>query len=270
MLLRFIRAARQVVAINRQNPQGGGNGRKRKSLLCCDVAARIRTFALGIRLLPRALEDPVTIGYLLCRIADTIEDDRRLMPERKLQLLEGLLQCFHDNGAAEDFATDAHGAGMSDSDRELIGGSSIVFRAFRALDPAARAILAEWVAEMTRGMQHFVRTYPAGIRIESIAEFRRYCYFVAGTVGHLLTDLWYAHSPFIRSRTYSRLLVNCEAFARRCKSSISSRIFRGTSNTKTRFTFRATCSLQRAAATNRCSIRRCARGTGSHCRVSYR
>ncbi len=171
-----------------------------------------RTFALGIRLLPRALEDPVTIGYLLCRIADTIEDDRRLLPARKLQLLDQLLQCFHDADAAEHFAGDAGGAGMSDSDRELINGSSIVFRAYRALDPAARAILTEWVAEMTRGMQHFVRTYPAGIRIESVAEFRRYCYFVAGTVGHLLTDLWYAHSPFIRSRTYSKLLVNCEAF----------------------------------------------------------
>ncbi len=172
-----------------------------------------RTFALGIRVLPRVLEDAVTIGYLLCRIADTIEDDRGLIPERKLLLLGRLLACFDDTDAAERFATDAGEVGMSLADRELVDGSSLVFRAFRLLDPASRRILQEWVSEMTRGMQQFVRTYPAGIRIQTVDELRRYCYFVAGTVGHLLTDLWHLHSPFIRSRTYAKLLTNCEAFA---------------------------------------------------------
>ena len=171
-----------------------------------------RTFALGIRLLPRSLEDPITIGYLLCRIADTIEDDRGLAPDRKLQLLDQFLVCFMNADAAERYAADAGGAGMSDADRELVDGSSIVFRAYRSLDPASRAIILEWVSEMTRGMQEFVRMYPAGIRIQSLAEFRRYCYFVAGTVGHLLTELWYAHSPFVRARTYAKLLTTCEAF----------------------------------------------------------
>lgn len=171
-----------------------------------------RTFALGIRLLPRSLEDAVTIGYLLCRIADTIEDDRALDPGRKLQLLDQFLICFGSADAAERYAGDAGGAGMSEADRDLIGGSSMVFRAYRSLDSTSRGILREWVSEMARGMQQFVRTYPAGIRIDSLAEFRRYCYFVAGTVGHLLTDLWHAHSPFIRARTYAKLLPTCEAF----------------------------------------------------------
>jgi farnesyl-diphosphate farnesyltransferase len=171
-----------------------------------------RTFALGIRLLPRSLEDPITVGYLLCRIADTIEDDRGLTPDRKIQLLEQFMVCFMNVDAAERFAVDAGGAGMSDSDRELVAGSPLVFRAYRSLDAASRGIIREWVAEMTRGMQEFVRTYPSGIRIQSVAEFRRYCYFVAGTVGHLLTDLWYAHSPFVRARTYTKLLTTCEAF----------------------------------------------------------
>jgi farnesyl-diphosphate farnesyltransferase len=171
-----------------------------------------RTFALGIRLLPRSLEDPITIGYLLCRIADTIEDDRGIAPDRKLQLLDQFLVCFMHAADAERYAADTGGAGMSDADRELVDGSALVFRAYRSLDPASRGIIFEWVAEMTRGMQEFVRAYPAGIRIQSVAEFRRYCYFVAGTVGHLLTDLWHAHSPFVRARTYAKLLTTCEAF----------------------------------------------------------
>jgi farnesyl-diphosphate farnesyltransferase len=171
-----------------------------------------RTFALGIRLLPRTLEDPITIGYLLCRIADTIEDDRSLAPERKLALLNQFAACFTSVEAADRYADDAGGAGMSAADRELVDGSPLVFRAYRALDPASRGIIREWVSEMSTGMQEFVRMYPDGIRIQSLAEFRRYCYFVAGTVGHLLTDLWHAHSPFIRSRTYAKLLGTCENF----------------------------------------------------------
>ena len=41
-----------------------------------------RTFALGIKLLPPRLERPVRTGYLLCRIADTIEDDLALPAAR--------------------------------------------------------------------------------------------------------------------------------------------------------------------------------------------
>jgi len=171
-----------------------------------------RTFALGIRLLPRSLEDPITIGYLLCRIADTIEDDRALAPDRKLALLDQFLVCFQAPDAAERYAADVGGAGVSDADRELVDSSERVFRAYRSLDPASRGIIRDWVSEMTRGMQEFVRLYPAGIRIQTVAEFRRYCYFVAGTVGHLLTDLWHAHSPFVRARTYAKLLTTCEAF----------------------------------------------------------
>ncbi|MBV9440899.1 MAG: squalene/phytoene synthase family protein, partial [Candidatus Eremiobacteraeota bacterium] len=49
-------------------------------------------------------------------------------------------------------------------------------------------------------------------RIASVEEFREYCYFVAGTVGHLLTELWYEHSAFVGKSTYARLLADCEAF----------------------------------------------------------
>ena len=42
-----------------------------------------RTFALTIPQLPEALRDAVGNGYLLCRIADTIEDDPDLPWKKK-------------------------------------------------------------------------------------------------------------------------------------------------------------------------------------------
>ena len=43
---------------------------------------------------------------------------------------------------------------------------------------------------MVGGMRRFVLEQPDGIRIASVEEFRRYCYYVAGTVGHLTSALF--------------------------------------------------------------------------------
>ena len=51
-------------------------------------------------------------------------------------------------------------------------------------------------------MDHFIRRYPHGIHLQTIEEFREYCYYVAGTVGHLLTDLWKFYSPRIDEKVY--------------------------------------------------------------------
>ena len=63
-----------------------------------------RTFALGIKMLSPKLEAPVRIGYLLCRIADTVEDDVAVSPARKSELLDAFLQCFDHPAIADDFA----------------------------------------------------------------------------------------------------------------------------------------------------------------------
>ena len=47
-----------------------------------------RTFALTIPQLPPPLATPVTTAYLLCRIADTIEDEPALSPPETLSFLQ--------------------------------------------------------------------------------------------------------------------------------------------------------------------------------------
>ena len=171
-----------------------------------------RTFALGIKMLPAKLESPVRIGYLLCRIADTVEDDLALSAERKAELLDAFLSCFDDPARADTFGARVAEFTANDDYLALVAHTGTVFVAFRALDEPTRAILRRWVTEMVRGMREFVLAHPHGIRIASVEEFRRYCYFVAGTVGHLLTELWHVHSAFVGNGTYTRLLTDCEAF----------------------------------------------------------
>jgi farnesyl-diphosphate farnesyltransferase len=163
-------------------------------------------------MLPPKLEPPVRLGYLLCRIADTIEDDLALAPERKVQLLDELLHAFDDPRAAGEFGLCIAELRANDDYLELVASTAHVFSGYRALDAPTRAILRRWIAEMIGGMREFVLRHRFGIRIATVEEFRRYCYYVAGTVGHLLTELWHAHSSAVGDATYARLLEDCEAF----------------------------------------------------------
>jgi farnesyl-diphosphate farnesyltransferase len=171
-----------------------------------------RTFALGIKLLPPRLEAPVRLGYLLCRIADTIEDDLQLDAHRKAALLDGFVACFDDPAHADRFGDIVGELTTSDDYRELVASAGAIFFMWRQLDAPTRAILRRWIEEMVTGMRRFCIDHPDGIRIVTVDEFRSYCYYVAGTVGHLVTDLWHEHSNLIGARTYDRLLEDCEAF----------------------------------------------------------
>jgi farnesyl-diphosphate farnesyltransferase len=171
-----------------------------------------RTFAIGIRLLPGTLRRAVLAGYLLCRIADTLEDDGALPAARRQELLRRFVACFDDPALAATFAAEAADVHGDEAYLELLAGTDQVFRLWRSLPAPSAAIVARWTRELASGMAEFVGRFPAGIRIQTMEQYRRYCYFVAGTVGHLLTDLWHAHSPLVKTQTYRLLLVHCEAF----------------------------------------------------------
>jgi farnesyl-diphosphate farnesyltransferase len=62
-----------------------------------------RTFALSIRVLPGRLGAAVNCAYLLCRIADTIEDAPGMAAPEKARLFDRMLECFEDDAAADRF-----------------------------------------------------------------------------------------------------------------------------------------------------------------------
>ena len=172
-----------------------------------------RTFALSIRLLPGQLRDAVLASYLLCRIADTVEDDHSATVERKTKLLRTLLVALEDPRAAQTLAESADELVAGERAHvELVRGAAHVVAMYRALDDRPRQRVAHWVTEMVRGMEKFVRLYPNGIRIRTLDEYREYCYYVAGTVGNLLTDLWHEYDSAIGVEVYRALWQRCREF----------------------------------------------------------
>ncbi|MHB1224973.1 MAG: phytoene/squalene synthase family protein [Gemmatimonadaceae bacterium] len=176
------------------------------------LPAASRTFAISIRALPGTLGRAVLAAYLICRVADSVEDEGTLTPEAKVAQLDAMLRCFDGPDAVAAFVGGLPPLTGDAGHARLVQHTGHVFTLFRALPPRTRASLRHWVTEMVEGMQRFVVRYPAGIRIQTLDEFREYCYYVAGTVGYLLTDLWHEHSSSITSERYDTLRRHCQAF----------------------------------------------------------
>ena len=175
-----------------------------------------RTFAACIRLLPPKVEKAVLIAYLLCRIADTIEDTADLNVADKERLLAHFRGCLDEGGPNADPLAQAF-ASERTNDEQLTARADITLREFRRLDPDQRQAIRPWVQEMCDGMAEFARIHararPDHLEaLASIEELDRYCYFVAGTVGHLLTELFRLHHPRLTQRHYDRLKALSTSF----------------------------------------------------------
>lgn len=71
---------------------------------CRDILPAVsRTFALSIRLLPGDLGAAVRCAYLVCRIADTIEDEATMSAEGKARLFDLLAAGFGSGESAAEF-----------------------------------------------------------------------------------------------------------------------------------------------------------------------
>jgi len=165
-----------------------------------------RTFALCIRLLPTALEHPVCVAYLLCRIADTIEDSATLTASEKSRLLAEFRTAV--GGGAMPAEVQAEFADAVTDDEVLARDSAVVLHAFRRLPDATRAAIRPSVQEMCDGMAEFALARAGAtslFALPDLAALERYCYFVAGTVGHLLTALFAIHAVGIDAERRQRL-----------------------------------------------------------------
>ena len=172
-----------------------------------------RTFALGIKALPGPLGQSVLDAYLLCRIADTVEDALDVPPQRTAALFDDFLAGFDSPDALGRFLEGVQSLQGDVAHLALTRNMDLVLQHFAALPAATQAMVRKWVTEMVVGMRKFVLLYPNGIRIQTIEEYKEYCYYVAGTVGYMLTDLWHEHSPSIGVHRYGILRERCRAFA---------------------------------------------------------
>ncbi len=163
---------------------------------CHDILPDVsRTFALNIPVLPEDLAPSVCCGYLLCRIADTIEDRMDLKSAERQQLFDLYLRML---GRPED--SEAYGEWLrhwppdvEEATRRLAVGVPDVLGAYASLPEAHRLPIQECVHEMVEGMRKMIDRPPVEGRVyvcSDLEELERYCHYVAGVVGLMLTRIF--------------------------------------------------------------------------------
>ena len=161
-----------------------------------------RTFALTIPTLPNNLYRAVANAYLLCRIADTIEDDAELIFDDKLQFSQAFIDVIRGHGDPDEFGTElapllaSHTLG---AERELIAQTSAVIRITHSLKASQRAAMENCVRTMADGMV-FYQGQETLNGLPDQAAMDRYCYYVAGVVGEMLTELFCDHCAELQAR----------------------------------------------------------------------
>lgn len=155
-----------------------------------------RTFALGITLLDPPWCEWVRTSYLLCRIADTVEDAPGLSLTRRHALFDSLVGALR-TGHGSSFVALTRVL-PDDDEAELARGLDRVLAVFSSFPPDVRTRISRWVEEMVDGMRAYAVRFDARAPIRDEADLIRYCHFVAGTVGQLLTDLFVLGSDRVR------------------------------------------------------------------------
>jgi farnesyl-diphosphate farnesyltransferase len=168
-----------------------------------------RTFALNIPLLPRPLDDIVSAAYLLCRVADTLEDEAGMPTGVRVNLLGelgalvALPEDWREASAAlaersRRLLDPDHGGSAPTDQVRLVTGLPILLGDLAGRPRPVRELVRICLAEMTAGMaetalraQSRPDQWPGP---ENLDEVLGYCDIVAGTVGQMLTGLFAWHS----------------------------------------------------------------------------
>ena len=158
-----------------------------------------RTFALTIPQLPGPLARAVGNAYLLCRIADTIEDEPTLDARQKHDFSELFTAVLAQEEPAQRFVdglTPLLSPYTSANERELVRNTARVVRITHSFSPGQQEALQRCVRIMSRGMAEFQEGCTLS-GLPGMCDLDRYCYHVAGVVGEMLTELFCEHAPAI-------------------------------------------------------------------------
>eukprot|EP00798_Chlamydomonas_sp_ICE-L_P000462 gene462-1868_t len=146
---------------------------------CYDMLNRVsRSFALVIQQLPNPLRDAICIFYLVLRGLDTVEDDMAIEVKDKLPDLLAFHEYIYDRGFHMDHC------GYNHYKRLMVEFGTVV-EVFLRLDKPFQDVIADITKRMGAGMAEFIEK-----EVKTVADYDKYCHYVAGLVGIGLSDLF--------------------------------------------------------------------------------
>ena len=158
-----------------------------------------RSFAFCIRQLKQPLRHRVSLAYLLCRILDTIEDSAYPNPAEKFAQLDAFESFVRRRPSPTDVEIWVRQVPtqIPASELNLLRESALIFSDLHDQPDSTKIILQNTALDMARGMRYFLTRSEGkkGLVLTSLSDVNRYCFFVAGIVGEMLTGLFAAVRP---------------------------------------------------------------------------
>ena len=203
----------------------GGLTNAQQTYLADQMEKVSRSFALVAPAVEAPLDDYLATAYLICRVVDNIEDCTQPFSWQQKRFAEfnTLLQ---DPAQAQDVLSLWEGEtwpGLSDNETKMMSMAEglMLWQIYAQIPEQARSSIARWAAVMAGGMakiidsrQHDLFILHDGVRLPAEEEgYDQYCYYVAGTVGHMITELAVSHYGLMGDNA-QRLLLNSEASGR--------------------------------------------------------
>jgi len=174
-----------------------------------------RTFYLSVRVLPARLRQPIAVGYLLARAADTLADTGRLTDAQRRIHLTRWAAAVKGPPAEGRVAQDAGEiartcAPLQDDPREraLIAALPQCLVWLESLEAADRADVRRVMRLITQGQLLDIERFPQGQTLHALAtsaQLNEYTYLVAGSVGEFWTELCIRHLPGFSQLPHERM-----------------------------------------------------------------
>src|SRR5437868_11589694 len=177
------------------------------------LASVSRSFYLSIRLLPKKLRDPVSLGYLLARASDTIADTTDVpidLRTENLRLLARGIQGEALGDAIVDLSTSLAPLQKNKDERALIESIQPCLDWLEQSDVLDREEVRAVLEQINRGqildLERF-RNPKQIVALETSAELDEYTYLVAGSVGEFWTRLCFRHLPKFTAQSQEEMLA---------------------------------------------------------------
>jgi farnesyl-diphosphate farnesyltransferase len=180
-----------------------------------------RSFALVIPVLEAPLDSTISLAYLVCRVCDNIEDCEQPLEwkRKRFDEFDSLVENPEVYEATLARWSEMEWPGLTEEEQRLMGPEgSTLWAVLSRLPVRLQHSVLGCAHEMQKGMLRSLEAHPEDVRVEEGVQtllddeaLERYCYYVAGTVGWMCTEMAVYHYN-LHPEVRHHLHLLCEQF----------------------------------------------------------
>jgi farnesyl-diphosphate farnesyltransferase len=175
------------------------------------LATVSRSFYLTLKALPTELREPISIGYLLARISDTLADTAAVPATLRLSCLDAFQDLAQGLADPADFQAKLRAEFVPQqedaAEAKLLGKVDQALAWLRSVPEPAQGHIQRVLATILKGQRLDLQRFPDDGQLHALAtkgDLGEYTYLVAGCVGEFWTELCFDLLPGAFETTWHR------------------------------------------------------------------